>query len=83
MGSLCAFRCQNVPGSFKCTCPYGYTLAADGRHCEGLYYLFSPHIDMLDINYFRVKCSGSGYRNYKVHYNIHLLFYIIIDDCTL
>ncbi|KFM70042.1 Fibrillin-2, partial [Stegodyphus mimosarum] len=36
MGSLCAFRCQNTHGSFRCICPYGYTLAADGRHCEDL-----------------------------------------------
>ncbi|CAL1273321.1 unnamed protein product [Larinioides sclopetarius] len=36
MASMCAFRCQNLPGTFKCTCPYGYALAADGRHCEDL-----------------------------------------------
>lgn len=37
MASMCAFRCQNLPGTFKCTCPYGYSLATDGRHCEGKY----------------------------------------------
>lgn len=35
MGNQCAFRCHNVPGSFRCFCPYGYALAPDGRHCEG------------------------------------------------
>ncbi|PSN36908.1 Fibrillin-2, partial [Blattella germanica] len=34
MGNQCAFRCHNVPGSFRCICPYGYTLAPDGRHCQ-------------------------------------------------
>ncbi|XP_054288254.1 fibrillin-2-like [Macrosteles quadrilineatus] len=29
----CAFRCHNVPGSYRCICPYGYSLAPDGRHC--------------------------------------------------
>jgi len=32
----CAFRCHNTPGSFRCLCPKGFDLAADGRHCEGL-----------------------------------------------
>lgn len=35
MGNQCAFRCYNIPGSFRCICPYGYALAADGTHCEG------------------------------------------------
>ncbi|XP_043673250.1 fibrillin-2-like isoform X2 [Vespula pensylvanica] len=33
LGNQCAFRCHNAPGSFRCICPYGYTLAPDGRHC--------------------------------------------------
>lgn len=35
MSNQCAFRCHNVPGSFRCICPYGYALAPDGRHCQG------------------------------------------------
>lgn len=36
LGNQCAFRCHNAPGSFRCICPYGYTLAPDARHCIGL-----------------------------------------------
>lgn len=36
MSNQCAFRCHNVPGSFRCICPYGYALAPDGRHCQGI-----------------------------------------------
>ncbi|UYV63504.1 FBN1 [Cordylochernes scorpioides] len=36
MGNNCAFRCRNTPGSFRCICPYGYTLALDGLHCQDL-----------------------------------------------
>ena len=32
----CAFRCQNVVGTFRCTCPRGYQLSTDGKHCEGM-----------------------------------------------
>jgi len=32
----CAHRCRNVPGSFRCTCPPGTVLLADGRSCAGL-----------------------------------------------
>lgn len=34
-GHLCIGLCINIPGSFKCTCPDGYSLAADGRTCKG------------------------------------------------
>lgn len=40
MGNQCAFRCHNVPGSFRCICPYGYALAPDGRHCQGKFLFF-------------------------------------------
>jgi len=32
----CAFRCQNIVGSFRCTCPRGYQVSNDGKHCEGM-----------------------------------------------
>ncbi|PIK56741.1 putative fibrillin-2 isoform X3, partial [Apostichopus japonicus] len=32
--NLCAFRCQNLPGSFRCTCPRGFALTEDGRLCR-------------------------------------------------
>lgn len=32
----CAFRCFNTRGSFRCICPMGYQVAADGIHCEGM-----------------------------------------------
>lgn len=35
-GHVCSYRCSNVPGSFYCTCPpTGYTLAPNGRTCQG------------------------------------------------
>lgn len=27
--------CENLPGSFRCTCAQGYTPAPDGRSCVG------------------------------------------------
>lgn len=35
-GHICSYRCHNSPGSFHCTCPEtGYTLAPNGRSCQG------------------------------------------------
>lgn len=31
----CAFRCVNLPGTFQCVCPKGFTLAPDNSHCQG------------------------------------------------
>uniref|UniRef100_A0A1I8GCU0 EGF-like domain-containing protein n=1 Tax=Macrostomum lignano TaxID=282301 RepID=A0A1I8GCU0_9PLAT len=30
----CRHGCANTPGSFRCLCPPGYRLAADGRNCR-------------------------------------------------
>ena len=32
---LCAYRCVNTPGSYKCVCPRGFELAPNKRHCRG------------------------------------------------
>uniref|UniRef100_A0A3B1KAB9 EGF-like domain-containing protein n=1 Tax=Astyanax mexicanus TaxID=7994 RepID=A0A3B1KAB9_ASTMX len=32
----CAYKCRNVPGSFRCVCPPGTVLLGDGRSCAGL-----------------------------------------------
>lgn len=32
--NLCAFRCQNLPGSYRCTCPRGFAVTEDGRLCR-------------------------------------------------
>lgn len=32
---LCAHACVNLPGSYRCACPSGYSLLADGKSCEG------------------------------------------------
>ncbi len=35
-GHICSYRCHNTPGSFHCSCPVtGYTLAPNGRSCQG------------------------------------------------
>lgn len=33
--NLCMGKCQNIPGSFTCTCPIGYELLSDGISCKG------------------------------------------------
>lgn len=32
--NLCLGICENTRGSYRCTCPSGYTLAEDGRSCQ-------------------------------------------------
>lgn len=34
-GRLCAHKCENTPGSYKCSCTTGFKLASDGRNCDG------------------------------------------------
>ena len=33
--SVCAYRCRNLLGSYKCLCPPGQKLLADKRSCAG------------------------------------------------
>jgi len=34
-GRLCAQTCDNTPGSYQCSCTTGFSLAFDGKNCEG------------------------------------------------
>lgn len=34
-GRLCAHKCENAVGSYKCSCTQGFKLASDGRNCDG------------------------------------------------
>lgn len=34
-GRLCAHKCENILGSYKCTCTNGFKLSSDGRNCDG------------------------------------------------
>ena len=52
----CAQLCYDTSGSFACACRSGYTLASDGRSCNGTYriYLLHAAIDnilLLTLNY--------------------------------
>jgi len=35
LGVPCEYGCSNSPGSYECTCPERYELAADGYNCKG------------------------------------------------
>ncbi|XP_055088522.1 protein HEG [Periophthalmus magnuspinnatus] len=32
----CEWKCVNLPGSYRCICPRGFTLAQDGRRCRDI-----------------------------------------------
>lgn len=34
-GRLCAHKCDNILGSYMCSCTTGFKLASDGRNCDG------------------------------------------------
>ena len=34
--NICIGNCQNEPGSYRCTCPQGYTLSENERSCEDI-----------------------------------------------
>ena len=38
-GRLCNGFCENVPGSFRCTCPPGFRLSDNARECIGKVFL--------------------------------------------
>lgn len=40
--AMCAHRCLNTQGSFKCTCNPGYELGADGKRCYREYCGWTP-----------------------------------------
>lgn len=46
-GRLCAHKCENVVGSFHCSCATGFKLAHDGRNCEGTLPLISLAMEIL------------------------------------
>ena len=49
--SPCEYRCVNLPGAFRCTCPHGQSLQDDRQHCKGNYsgVSVSTHFDNIDL----------------------------------
>ena len=35
-GQICAGKCINLPGSYRCSCPDGWRSLANGRSCQGI-----------------------------------------------
>lgn len=58
-GRLCAQTCDNTPGSYQCSCTTGFSLAFDGKNCEGTSICTSriEHRSVLPAN--NVLCSDS------------------------
>ena len=55
--NLCAFRCYNLQGTYQCTCPKGFQLSDDGKHCEDINECDTPFICP-----FRCKNIVGGFR---------------------
>ncbi|KAM4867105.1 fibulin-7 [Thomomys bottae] len=41
---LCMHACVNTPGSYRCVCPRGYRIMADGKSCEDVDECVSPQL---------------------------------------
>lgn len=56
-GRLCAQTCENTPGSYHCSCTAGFSLAFDGKNCEGkldfFFFFFSQTYCELKCHLFR------------------------------
>lgn len=50
----CAHTCTNTNGSFLCSCNNGYTLAGDGKSCEGIMikYMADLYVYIMHLNGF-------------------------------
>lgn len=53
--NTCAFRCENLPGSYRCICPVGYQLSVDGQHCEGTFVNVS--VNLLTPRFYYTICA--------------------------
>jgi len=60
----CQHECCNTPGSFTCSCPPGYQLTADGRHCQGEYSLYTSLCCNIRLLCQLLNFSYTGYSKY-------------------
>ena len=52
----CSDFCHNSPGSFACSCPFGYTLDIDGRNCLGEWNSFYSYCYNNVISFLILHC---------------------------
>lgn len=45
-GRLCGHKCENTPGSYKCSCTMGFKLAADSRNCDGKFKIWWREMEL-------------------------------------